>query len=154
MSDEYRKYNIAIYSHGLRHEWGVVGPHGGVTFWVLVPTSPQPFYDGNAGVLGGVEFHYASPPDYMSDSGPSQAKCEWTGDRPCWCDGSSLLASETWIPLFLDPRESDPRWGQWDQFAAASDSIFGALSRRYEEQFGVRPGSHEALVRHLRSQQP
>lgn len=54
---------------------------------------------------GGIECHYRAPPGYMADRPPSHNRC-WILDAPCWHDGSSLAASEKWIPMW-QTRTSD-----------------------------------------------
>lgn len=47
--------------------------------------------------LGGIECHYAEPPDYMRDKEPSHELC-WLIHKPCWHDGTSLGFSEQIAP--------------------------------------------------------
>ncbi len=53
--------------------------------------------------FGGVEIHYAKPPDHLHEKIPSHDHC-WLLDGPCWHDGSSTHASEVWIPRWLGCR--------------------------------------------------
>jgi hypothetical protein len=60
---------------------------------------------------GGIEIHYRVPPDYMRDQAP-MAKC-WLLGGPCWHDGSSLQATEHWIPMWLvDPHNHERIFGE------------------------------------------
>ena len=57
------------------------------------------------GVAGGVEFHYRAAPEYMESDEPSHDQCWILGGR-CWHDGTSLWASEYWIPLLQSGGEA------------------------------------------------
>ena len=48
---------------------------------------------------GGIECHWRSPPDHMKDEVPHK-NC-WVLGGVCWHDGSSMQATEHWIPLWL-----------------------------------------------------
>jgi hypothetical protein len=48
--------------------------------------------------IGGVEFHYRQPAHYMGEDYASHEHC-WILGGKCWHDGTSLRASEHWIPL-------------------------------------------------------
>lgn len=54
-------------------------------------------FDGRSEWLGGIECHYASPPDYYSDTPPHHERC-WILQKPCWHDGTSLGFSEQIAP--------------------------------------------------------
>ena len=82
---------IRTRTKGRSQGWAAVGEHGGVEFW----------FDEHdrIGKLGGVETHWShDPPDYM-DGGPHHTDCEVTGGN-CWHEGTSLWASEHWIPMY------------------------------------------------------
>lgn len=93
-----RKYQHCPKAGEVTHIWSVVGEAGGLHLWITV---------GGTRPYGGVEIHYRTPPDYMSDKEPSQEHC-WLLDGPCWHDGSSLYAEEVWIPRWLaNPDDHD-----------------------------------------------
>ena len=99
-----------------RHTWSVVGELMALHFWV------RDFGVDEIGCQysGGLEVHYKSAPPYMKDDEPSNEHC-WLLEGPCWHDGSSLVAEEKWIPMWL----SDPE----DQ-----DGILARLSRELDER--------------------
>ena len=72
---------------------------------------------------GGLEIHYRQPPNYMRVDAPSTDDC-WLLKCPCWHDGSSLQASELWIPRWLFDKNNH-------------DGMFLGLRRRYNEVFCV-----------------
>jgi hypothetical protein len=57
---------------------------------------------------GGIGIHYRTPPDYMKDDAPSCNPC-WLIGGPCWHDGSSMQATEFWIPFWLANRNDHER---------------------------------------------
>lgn len=101
-----------------RHCWTVIGAAGGIHLHISI-------YEGvGASRLpsGGIEFHYRHPPEYMLDDAPSQDCCSLL-KCPCWHDGSSLQATERWIPLW----ESDPH---------DHDRMFELLAAELDERCG------------------
>ena len=68
---------------------------------------------------GGVEFHYATP---QRGEAPHHALCSCLSYRPCWHDGSSLMASERYIPL-------------WNEGKAKPEQIFNQLTVEYVRAF-------------------
>ncbi len=73
--------------------------------------------------FGGIEIHYREAPHYMKNDAPSQDTC-WILKAPCWHDGSSLQASEKWIPLWqVDPNNHD--------------RMFKALADDYSMRFDI-----------------
>lgn len=79
---------------GMRYIFAVKGELGGVHFWVEEYTREN----GEVRRFGGVESHSKTP---FSDStpGPDNDNC-WLIGCPCWHDGSSLMAEETYIPVW------------------------------------------------------
>lgn len=76
--------------------WAVVGKHGGIEFWFIEPAQDDPWKER----LGGVETHQRRPMEYSkSQDTPDHKHCEVI-DGPCWHDGTSLWASEHWIPMY------------------------------------------------------
>jgi hypothetical protein len=80
--------------------WMVVGPLGAVDFHCTNMETLRRIRD-STGMRdlwrsGGVEYHHRAAPDYMKEQ--SHEHC-WILGGPCWHDGTSLWASEHWIPL-------------------------------------------------------
>lgn len=101
--------------HGQTH-YIVAGKEGAIDFHVM----DSPFESG--GKIGGVEFHMRTPPDYMDPSKPSHETCWAMLDKgPCWHDGTSLWASEYWIPMLDEMGE---------------EYVFGELEREYRKRMG------------------
>lgn len=100
MTDLVHKYELTKRpGEALVHCWTCVGPLGGVHLHVR---DCMPGDDWTR-FLGGLEFHYRTPPGYLAKDPPSHEKC-WLIDAPCWHDGTSLYASETLIPFWrADP---------------------------------------------------
>lgn len=110
------KYELVESGGCSRHIFSAVDERGGMHFWVQ-----RSFMDCVREHFGGVECHYRSPPEYMSrEFGGDEC---WLLNAPCWHDGSSLLASEKWIPVW----ECDPDNHQaiFDLLAERMDSTFG-----------------------------
>lgn len=103
-----RKLFIYAPDHGCK-EWGISGEFGSISFWIErdSSSSSREFY-------GGVEFHYneKSKPDYMSE-GSHHKICMQSGGE-CWHDGTSLWASEYWIPMIL-PQGDEAIWKRLEQ---------------------------------------
>lgn len=78
-----------------RREWGVTGKKGSISFWIVKSSLDwaEEFY-------GGVETHYREEnrPDYLKDG-----KHEFCAHNEgvCYHYGTSLWASEYWIPNVL-----------------------------------------------------
>lgn len=103
-----------------RHVWTVIGRHGAIHFHVTDMGEENGKKYGDR-YSGGLEVHYRSPPEYMSDNAPSQDEC-WLIGCPCWHDGTSLYASETVIPFWLAAPNDHER-------------MFQFLIRDYESRF-------------------
>lgn len=80
------------------HTWTCVGANGGLHLYIREPHSAY-VSEGLQDPSGGIEVHYRYPPEYMADDAPSHDEC-WVLKCPCWHDGSSLQASERWIPMW------------------------------------------------------
>lgn len=86
------------------HIWSIVGPLGAIHFHVS--ENPKKSEHEANRYSGGIELHYRSPPDYMKDQAPHE-NC-WLLKNACWHDGSSLQATEWWIPRWrADPHNHD-----------------------------------------------
>ena len=76
--------------------WIVVGKLGAVDFHCSHDDSDLARKYGRS---GGVEFHYRAPTDWMrQDYSCTHDRC-WILGGKCWHDGTSLWASEHWIPM-------------------------------------------------------
>jgi len=100
------------------HRWSVVGPKGGlhlrITDYGERANRLGPRYDS------GLEVHWRTPLWSTRDEAPIADHC-WLLQCPCWHDGSSLIATEKWIPKWL----ADPH---------NHDAIFEELSRALREE--------------------
>lgn len=74
------------------HTWIVIARHLAVSLNISV------FKDNPS---GGIEYHYREPPEHMKDDAPSHNPCSILG-APCWHDGSSMQATEIWIPRWQE----------------------------------------------------
>lgn len=82
-----------------RREWAVTGEGGSLSFWCS-PVREQSRITYGADYYGGVETHYneLTKPDYLQGNGRDD--CSINSGK-CWHDGTSLWASEYWIPYVL-----------------------------------------------------
>lgn len=73
------------------------GARGAVEFWVRDRGAD---FDREYGerYYGGIEVHSNESTDGVSP--PDHLRCYANGERPCWHDGSSLAATEQWIPMW------------------------------------------------------
>jgi len=94
------------------------------TRWILVgPLGAVDFHCTNLAMLarirnaanmrglprsGGVEYHHRAAPEYLFGKDAAHEHC-WILGGPCWHDGTSLWASEHWIPL-LERDGEDEIW--------------------------------------------
>jgi len=92
--------------NGWSARWLLIGQHGAVELWYFTQGDElAPRRDGYDGTyMGGIETHYRQPPDYMRDDPPTFEDCDVLRGL-CWHDGSSLAASEHYLPRALDERE-------------------------------------------------
>lgn len=89
----------------------IVGELGAMELWWFtceLPTSRH---------VGGVEAHRREPALYQDDSSKHDERSLLDG-RPCWHDGTSLWASEYWLPLLEKVGEG---------------AVFDEMERRYKE---------------------
>lgn len=106
MPEKYRcKYTYENRLDNPEHLWTVVGAHAGLHLWIRDCKRYAKSEDMR--YSGGLEIHYRYPPEYMENQPPSHDEC-FLLKAPCWHDGSSLQASEIWIPRWLmDPHDHD-----------------------------------------------
>lgn len=95
----------------------VKGEYGSLEFWIR-PERAE--WGGRKEYIGGVEHHYNYCPKggWFNPNKPSHEHCDLNCSK-CWHDGSSLQASETFIPLLL-------RCGQ--------DAVLDRLESQYDER--------------------
>jgi len=99
-----------------RIDWCVTCTHGSISFWFQ--EMPEAKIFGDRG-YGGVETHYneKSKPDYLG-AGSYHEQCLQNNGK-CWHDGTSLWASEYWIP-FVMPNGDDVIWAKLESTALES----------------------------------
>lgn len=83
--------------------WVVVGELGAIDFHC---SHAHLEVSQRFGVTGGVEYHYRHPTEYMGDDYSCTHEHCWMLSGKCWHDGTSLWASEHWIPMFKSLGES------------------------------------------------
>lgn len=89
------------------HNWIVVGARIGVNLHITDLGEKDAKEFNCDRYSGGIEVHYRSPSDYMKDDAPSHNHC-WVLECPCWHDGSSMQATEFWVPFWLsNPHDHD-----------------------------------------------
>jgi len=104
------KYEYSLPFGNPVHVWSVIGRHLAIH---LRLTDIK-----NHGLSGGIELHHREPPEYMADEAPSDIRCELL-QGPCWHDGSSMAATEFWIPF-------------WQSAPHDHDRMFAALQAEIE----------------------
>ena len=77
---------------GKQHRWFVSGEKIGIELRINE--------NDKFGPSGGLECHYAITPPHMKGNSPHHPLCEVVGYRACWHDGSSMYATEYWIPMW------------------------------------------------------
>jgi hypothetical protein len=91
--------------------WGdpwvhVIGPLGAVSFHGFTETEVT----RRSGYrCAGLEIHYRKRPTYMSEREADFPMCDVIGG-PCWCDGTSMYATEHLLPL-MDALGVEGFWG-------------------------------------------
>lgn len=122
MSNKYRsKYEYSVNCGQPFHQWSVIGADGGLHLNIRdLGTEHEKKYRQR--YSGGLEIHWRRPPDHMRDEPPSYDEC-WLLKCPCWTDGSSLQASEFWIP-------------EWLAFQGDQDAMFELLESNMIIRFG------------------
>ncbi len=118
--DKYRKeyHYVHSYPHYKKHIWLIECAQGAVHLHItdLGEKCEHDRYSG------GIETHYRKPPDHMATDSPSQNQCWIFGGSPCWHDGSSLYASEHFVPM-------------WEMDKHDHDGMFNALIVHMHNQF-------------------
>ena len=92
-----RKYELSFPFGQPRHVWSIVGAAGGIHLHITDYGDPRDC--GGTRYQGGVEVHWRHPPPSLAGDPPSHDQC-WLLGCPCWHDGSSLQASERYIPVW------------------------------------------------------
>lgn len=120
------KYQLAPgIGGGVIHDWSAIGSLVGINVHFSDyrnDAAMRKVMEGNL-LTGGIEFHHRSPPDYMKDEAPSHDHC-WLLQCPCWHDGSSMSATDFWIPFWLENEHDHQRM---------FDEIAERLNRSHEE---------------------
>lgn len=100
-----------------RIEWCVTGEYGSLSFWAIA-VRPESITSFGETHYGGVESHYneKSKPSYKGE--PDRHDCAQNGGK-CWHDGTSLWASEYWIPRVMP---------------LGDEHIFSTLESYYDER--------------------
>jgi len=82
-----------------KHIWTCVGRHGAVHLHItdMGEAFAKKYGDQYS---AGLECHCRQPPRYMADDAPANEKC-WLIGGPCWHDGTSLYAQESYVPFWL-----------------------------------------------------
>ena len=88
------RYEKTLFCGYWSHTWILVGEHGGMHLNIRGYKS-----DKSIEYSAGLETHYRKPPEYMKGKPPSHDEC-FILKTPCWHDGTSLYASEKYVPLF------------------------------------------------------
>jgi hypothetical protein len=113
-------YQYIIHEEGVpRHIWSVDGAAGGIHLFIW------PMDIEAIGYIGGIEVHWRTQPSWSNSSEPDHERC-WLLDGPCWHDGSSLEATDYWIPLWLSIR------GQSNEHQIMFDHLRGEYAERFE----------------------
>ena len=125
MSSDYRfKYEYTRRFGQGEHTWSAVGAKGAVHLHVTDYGQDHDTRYMPDRYSGGIEIHYRYPPEYMAKKAPDHDRCCLL-NAPCWHDGSSLQASERWIP-------------HWQEFQGAPDEhdrMFALLEVEMDSRF-------------------
>jgi len=120
-------YRQTLRGGRVNHEWTLVSDIGGVH----IHGFRCGYDDYQPEWLGGIEYHWATAPDYMDAEKPSHEHC-WLLGKPCWHDGSSLQFSEQIAP-WLPERDTLDDW--------MHERITRELAYRYRETFSPSTGA-------------
>lgn len=101
---------------GRTNIWACIGPE----FAMHIHITDRGAEDQFSRYYGGLEFHYRTAPDYLSDKAPSHTDC-WLLKAPCWHDGTSVYASEVIIPF-------------WEMDPTNNERMFDFLKREYQRR--------------------
>lgn len=110
-----------------RHEWSLIGRHGGLHLHI---SGYKPLYGEEIEWSGGIEIHYRVPPEFRQNDAPDHDDC-WLLHGPCWHDGSSLQASEIWIPRWIvNPHDHE---NMFRMLEVEADYRFGTADKEDDE---------------------
>lgn len=128
LSDDYRyQYRMFLRFGNWEHNYELVGQRGGVHLHI---TEYSEDYVATCGPYGGgIEFHYRTP--YRGNTKPPDHDECWLIKCPCWHDGSSLWASEYWVPMFANGGKTD------------HVRMFRALAHAADKKFAEHIGQEE-----------
>lgn len=71
--------------------------------------------------FGGIEYHWPMSPKWGKRE-PDHNRC-WITGKPCWHDGSSLQASEVYIPMFRMCNETGDFEPLWNKLERSLDEL-------------------------------
>ena len=108
------KYTYEMWFGSEKHMWTCVGGRGGIHLSITV------YKDKELEPSAGLEFHRKVSPDHPDDA-PTHDVC-WLLKTPCWHDGTSLYASEHFIPM-------------WKAMPHNHEGIFLQLAGEYRRHF-------------------
>lgn len=95
LSRDYRyRFRCDMFAGAWRYNWELVGAKGGLNLHISGPH----VYDKAEHWSAGLEYHSRAPRG-SDNSPPSHDEC-WLIHAPCWHEGTSLYAEETYLPLF------------------------------------------------------
>ena len=127
MSETLERRTITHLSEGrVQIRMQVVGSDGGVEFVFNCYPEPLSRYEESSWQASGFEYHWKrhSKPDYFKDEDEAPHNdCTITGGE-CWHDGTSLWASEHWMPLYR---------------AIGPEATFEHLEAQYRKTFEAQP---------------
>lgn len=83
------KYSKELFVGEWNHSFSLIGRFGALALNI------REYKDTPS---AGLEYHHKSPLGYMDDA-PSRTDC-YLLNGPCWHDGTSLYATETYLPVF------------------------------------------------------
>ncbi len=82
-----------------RITFGVTQDGYGIHFWAEGLFGDTNLHGIGPRAFGGVEYHWPKRPAWERETSDGNPLC-WITGRRCWHDGSSLQASEKYIPMF------------------------------------------------------
>jgi len=108
------RLRVDFFAGSWRYDYSLIGAKGGMNLHVTGPHH----YDNSDHWSAGLETHSRTPL-YDDDAPPSHDEC-WLLKCPCWHDGTSSYAQDTYLPMVLRAdhaavfrqmiRDADSRW--------------------------------------------
>ena len=110
-----RKYTMTWGLQQWDHMWQIEGADGGAHLSIR----PWKHHDDErVEHSAGLEMHFRRPPAHMTNEAPTHSPC-WLIHGPCWHDGTSLYASENFVPMFLDGCDHERIFSEMESWADA-----------------------------------